>query len=270
MGYPPSVPLCPRCGTPFPITEPRCRNCGLTQEVAQDPFWRSGANPAAGNQQQANAYQGQQPYGAGARPPAPAIDPFEHARRAQTYEPPAYNYAASAKPPRRSFWRSLAGFSLIAFLLLMVVGVSAFAIYYYPMLCSAQQRNNLRSDIPLPCGITFEDHLNRSASGTTGPGSEEWVYTVDSQTPAQIKTFYQGKLPNNGWSIPPAAQNNPGFPDALLACKASDLAIITGSTQTNPDDNVTPPQGSSLLIIILLPVKNAPADLRQALGPRCG
>jgi hypothetical protein len=271
MAYDPSAPPCPRCGTPFPLTARVCRNCGLTQEVAQDPFWRSAAY-GSGNQPD-DLYNVQQPYGPAAQPPyqpavqppavAPTSDPFARARRDQSYQGYAASYApAGGPPPKRSFWRSFGGLSLIAFLLLMVVGVSAFGIYYYPMLCSAQQRNNLPSDIPLPCGITFQDHLNRSASGTTGPGSEEWVYSVDSQTPAQIFSFYQNNLPGNGWKLPAVLQN--AGKSETAACQGQTAALIAGRTDTNPDDNIAPPPGSSLLIIILAPLRNLASEVQQA------
>jgi hypothetical protein len=230
--------------------------------VAQDPFWRSSAVPASGYPPQGDSFSTQQASG------GPASDPFARARYGQGNQGYQASYA-DQKLPKRSFWRSLGGLSLIIFLLLLVVGVSAFAIYFYPTLCSVGSRNGLRNDIPLPCGITFQDHLNRSASGTTGAGSEEWVYSVDGQTPAQLKSFYQANLPSNGWAIPPAAQNSQVSSGALLACKAPTLAIIAGSQDTNPDDNIAPPPGSSLLIIILVPVKNAPPDLQQALGAGC-
>src|SRR5215472_6783457 len=76
MGYDASAPPCPRCGTPFPLTGRFCPGCGLTQEVAQDPFWRSSAaapasnDGAAQNRYNANA---QQPYNpAGTQPYNPA------------------------------------------------------------------------------------------------------------------------------------------------------------------------------------------------------
>jgi hypothetical protein len=262
MGYDPSVQPCPRCGVPLPATARFCRNCGLTQEVAQDAFWRTSAPYPGSADQSPDDFSTQQ------APSGPPNGPFAHARRGSPY-PPYPSYASEPPPVKRSFWRSLWGITVIGLLLVMVLGVSAVAIYFYPSLCSVQQRNGLRSDIPLPCGITFEDHLDRSASGTTGPGSEEWVYSVDGTNPAQLKSFYQGKLPDNGWAIPPAAQNSQDFPNGLLACKAPTLAIITGSQDTNPDDNVAPPPGASLLIIILMPTKNLSADLQQQLGASC-
>jgi hypothetical protein len=127
-------------------------------------------------------------------------------------------------------------------------------------LFSLQARKGLRQDMPLPCGITFQDFLDRSASGTTGQGSTEWVYGVDSTTTAQLKTFYQSHLPQNGWTIPTSAQNDQQFPDSLLACKGDTLAIVHGTTQTNPDDQITPPPGAILLIIIFVPIKNLPQN----------
>lgn len=263
MGYQASDPPCPRCGTPFPLTARVCRSCGLTQEVAQDPFWRSSAAaPGADYAPQGQAYPAQQPYS----PPAqqPASDPFARSRRVQSYQAYPVGYADEPPPKKGSFWRSLGGLSLIALLLLMVVGVSAFAIYYYPSLCSVQQRNDLPQDLPLPCGITFLDHLDRSASGTTGPGSEEWVYSVDGQSPAQIITFYHDRLTASqyGWTLPSALQSPEN--NALAACKGQTAALINGSTTTNPDDNIAPPPGASLLIIILAPLKNLAPQVQQA------
>jgi len=231
-------------------------------------LWRSSAPYSAGQPPGASSVDS--PGDAYAQPPSmpPASDPFARARRSAA--PPSYPVSGyDPPPPRRHFWRSFWGLSVVGCLLLVVVGVSAFAIYFYPTLCSAQQRNNLRDDLPLPCGITFIDHLNRSASGTTGPGSEEWVYSVDGTSPAQIRSFYQDNLPGKGWAVPPNAQNSQDFPNALLACKAPTLAVITGSQQTNPDDRATPPTGGSLLIIILVPVKNLPTDIQQTLGAGC-
>ena len=152
------------------------------------------------------------------------------------------------------------------FLLLMVVGVSAFAIYYYPQLCSAQQRNNLRLDIPLPCGVTFLNHLDRSASGTTGPGSEESVYSVDGQTPAQITTFYQDKLTNTGWTLPAAIEDPADF--ELAACQSPTVALINSTQQPHSEGGLTfdPPSGGSLLLIILAPEKNLLSQVQQACG----
>jgi hypothetical protein len=276
MGYQASDPPCPRCGTPFPLTARVCRSCGLTQEVAQDPFWRSAAAaPGADYAPPGQAYPSQQPYSPPAQqpyspaqqpysPPAqqPASDPFARPRRGQSYQAYQVGYADEPPPKKGSFWRSLGGLSLIALLLLMVIGVSAFAIYYYPTLCSVQQRNDLPQDLPLPCGITFLDHLNRSASGTTGPGSEEWVYSVDGQSPAQVISFYQGRLTASqyGWTLPSTLQDT----DHLAACKGQTAALIVGRTDTNPDDNIAPPPGASLLVIILAPIKNLDPNVQQA------
>jgi hypothetical protein len=273
MGYNAPVPSCPRCGTPFPYTERVCRGCGLTQEVAQDPFWRSGAASSGDGQQQANDYQGQSPYnpagqqpgGYGARQAAaPPNDPFAQARGAQAYRAPQYQYASADAPKKRSFWLSPSGLSLIAFLLLMVIGASAFAIYYYPMLCSAQERNNLRSDMPLPCGVTFVKHLDRSASGTTGPGSDEWVYTVDGQSPAQLTSFYQNKLPGKGWTLPSTIQDVAG--NHLAACQGSVVALINSTDKPAPEADFTfqPPSGGSLLLIIFAPTKNLISQVQEA------
>jgi hypothetical protein len=227
--------------------------------VAQDPFWRSSV--AAGNQPQSQSNAAQQPYGAAPQPG----DPFAHARRGQSYQAYSAGYA-DEPPPKRPFWRSLWALMVVFFLLLLVVGVSAFAIFYYPSLCAVQQRNELRQDIPLPCGITFLKHLDRSASGTTGPGSEEWVYTVDSQTPAQIATFYQQRLTNSeyGWTLPSAVQGTES--DAVLGCKASTVTLIRGSQQSVKEGEFVfdPPARGSLLLIILAPLKNLAPQIQQA------
>ncbi len=263
MGYDASAPPCPRCGTPFPTKARFCRSCGLTQEVAHDPIWRaSAALPASDYQQQGNLYAAQAPSA------APPDDPFARARRGQAYQGYQAGYADydDAPPPKRPFWRSLWGLTVIAFLLLLVVGASAFAIYYYPSLCSVQQRKSLRQDIPLPCGITYLNHLDRSASGTTGPGSEEWVYSVDDQTPAQIIAFYQQRLPTSdyGWKLPAAVQDVESH--ALAACKGETVALIRGTDQTAQEDPFTfePPPGGSLLLIILAPRKNLAPQIQQA------
>jgi hypothetical protein len=193
---------------------------------------------------------------------APASDPFGYAQNSQDFQgPPEY---VSGQKPKRSFWRSAGGLSLIAFLVLMVVGVSAFAIYYYPMLCSAQERNDLRNDLPLPCGITFIRHLDRSASGTTGPGSEEWVYKVDGQSPAQITSFYQDKLISRGWTLPTAIQA--ASENHLAACQGQIVALInsTDKPATEGDFTFQPPAGGSLLLIILAPTKNLIQQVQEA------
>ncbi len=267
MGYDPSAPPCPRCGTLMPASARFCRNCGLTQEVAQDMLWRSSA-PYGVVQPPDNGYaeplaDDEPPYAAppGAPQYAPPADPFARSRRGPAQSAyPAVGF--DPPPPKRHFWRSFWGLSVVGFLLLLVVGVGAFAMYFYPQLCSAQQRNNLRDDLPLPCGITFIDHLDRSASGTTGPGSEEWVYSVDGTSPAQIASFYQQNLPGKGWTLPASVQSSEN--NAVLACKAPTVALIHGSQQTNLDDGASPPQGGSLLIIILAPVKNLSPQIQQA------
>lgn len=252
-----SAPPCPRCGAPFPNRASVCPNCGLTQEVAQDPFWRSSAPiPTSDYQAQDRSYSTQRSSG----PP----DPFAHARRSQPYQ--AYSVGYADEPlPKRSFLRSLWVLAVVAFLLLLVVGVSAFAIFFYPALCSAQQRNNLEQDIPLPCGITFLSHLDRSASDTTGPGSQEWVYGVDGQKPAQIISFYQSKLPNDGWALPSAIQGLDN--NALAACKGQTAALIRSTDQTaqeTADFIFQPPPGGSLLLIIVAPLKNLIPQIQRA------
>lgn len=276
MGYDASAPPCPRCGTPFPLTGRFCRNCGLTQEVAQDPDWRASAATPASNYNaahdvyNANAQQpynpaGQQPYGPPAQQPPPGGppgDPFARSRKGKSYQAAPLGYFDSP-PPKRSFWRSFGGVSLIVFLLLMVVGVSAFGIYYYPQLCSAQQRNDLPQNIPLPCGITFLDHLDRSASGTTGPGSQEWAYTVDGQSPAQVATFYQNNLPGAGWKLPSSIQSPEN--NAIAACQGQTVALIRGQQGAVAEGGLTftsPPKGS-VLLIILAPLKNLASQIQQ-------
>jgi hypothetical protein len=277
MAYDPSSPPCPRCGTPFPATSRFCRSCGLTQEVAQDPAWRSTTSaPVSDSQAQGNLYAGSQPYAPVAQSPAygpagqqpyaaPPDDPFARARNNPSYQAVPLGYA-DEPPPKRSFWRSFWGLSAIALLLLMVVGVSAFGIYFYPSLCSVQQRQSLPTDVPLPCGITYLNHLDRSASGTTGPGSQEWVYSVDGQNPAQIISFYQAKLTTSpyGWTLPSAIQSPEN--NALAACKGSLVALINGSQQERQEGDFTfdPPPGGSLLLIIEAPLKNLSPQIQQA------
>ena len=177
--------------------------------------------------------------------------------------------------PQRTFWTSAWSILVVICLLLMVISVSGIAIFYYSSICSLGERNQLRGDIPLPCGTTFQDHLDRSKSGTTGKGSEEWVYTVDGTTPAQIRDFYMQQLPANGWTIPDAAQKVPTLQagNGVLACKGGAIVVIAGiagPTQTappksptptatpivNPDDGVPAPFKGSLLDIIIIPGKN--------------
>ncbi|HLW02842.1 MAG TPA: zinc ribbon domain-containing protein [Ktedonobacterales bacterium] len=291
MGYDASAPPCPRCGTPFPLTGRFCPGCGLTQEVAQDPLWRASASipavndGAAQNIYNANAQQlygpagtrpydpagqqpyvpaGQQPYGPPAQQPPAGTpdDPFARSRKGKSYEAAPLGYF-DEPPPKRSFWRSAGGVSLIVLLLLMVVGASAFGIYFYPQLCSSGARNNLPTNIPLPCGITFQDHLDRSASGTTGPGSQEWVYTADGQSPAQLATFYQNNLPSHGWKLPASIQDPTN--NAIAACQGQTVALIRGQQGTVSEGSFTftSPSGGSVLLIILAPLKNLASQIQQ-------
>jgi hypothetical protein len=191
----------------------------------------------------------------------------------QGYAPPPASQGWQAPPPqgfppddsfdgddqprsRRSIWLSLRGVLLVQ-MLLTVFGVGVTAVEYYPTLCSLRARHALRQDMPLPCGIALQDYIDRSASGTTGKGSSEWVFSVTNTTPAQIRAFYQEQLPTAGWTIPPTAQDTAQFPDALLACKDV-AAIIQSTNQQNPDDGVDPPRGAILLVIIFVPLKNLP------------
>ncbi len=198
----------------------------------------------------------------------------------------AYDFGVQ---PQRTFWTSAWSILVIVCLLLMVLSVSGIAIFYYSSICSLGERNQLRGDIPLPCGTTFQDHLDRSKSGTTGKGSEEWVYTVDGTTPAQIKNFYMQQLPANGWTLPAAAQAVPSLQagDGVLACKGGTVVVISGiagPTQTapatsptptatpivDPDDGVPAPLGGSLLNIIIVPGKNLSQAALMALNdPDC-
>lgn len=257
---PSSMYACPRCNTALPANARFCRNCGFTLTQAQP-----GAQSAAPYQDTYSlAYPANQqaaPVSSAPWPPDDQYLPNTPINNGGWSPPPAQpggSYAAydEEAPPKRSFWRSFWGFVVITSLVLMVLGVSLFAIYAYPTLCSLQARKGLRQDMPLPCGITFQDFIDRSASGTTGQGSTEWVFSVDNTSPSQIKTFYDDHLPRNGWSLPPAAQNTQQFPDSILACKTDTLAIVHATTQANPDDDISPPPGSTLLIIIFVPIKN--------------
>lgn len=252
---------CPRCNTALPPNARFCRNCGLT--LTPMP---SSAQPAAPYQDTYSlAYPANQQAGAAPGgnwpPPAEPYVPNTPVANAGWPSYPAQEarylaYDDPETPPKRSFWRSFWGFVVIATLVLTVVGVSLFAIYAYPTLCSVQARKGLRQDMPLPCGITFQDYIDRSASGTTGQGSTEWVFSVDNTSPAQIKAFYQDHLPRNGWTLPPNAQNTQQFPDSILACKGDTLAIVHSTTQTLLDDDLSPPPGAVLLVIIFVPIKN--------------
>jgi hypothetical protein len=252
---------CPRCNTPLPANARFCRNCGFTLTPAQ-----GGVQPAAPFPDTYSlAYPANQQAGAGSSVPWPPPDdhyiPNTPVSNASWSSPPQGGRYPAAydepEPPKRSFWRSLWGIVLIGTLLLTLVGVSLFAIYAYPTLCSVQARKGLRQDMPLPCGITFQDYIDRSASGTTGQGSTEWVFSVENTSGAQIKAFYQEHLPRNGWDLPPNAQNTEQFPDSILACKGDTLAIVHSTTQETLDaPGLSPPPGSVLLLIIFVPIKN--------------
>jgi hypothetical protein len=280
MGPGSATQLCPRCGVALPASARFCRNCGLTLTASMDavsppplsptyaPAYTPPADPAA------NRWSAQGAAQANYQPPNPAYANPPIGSYA-SYNAPVDDYPAyddEPEKPKRAFWRSFRGCLVISFLLLLVLGVSAFGIYFYPSLCSVGARSGLQSDIPLPCGLTYQGHLDRSASGATGPGSQEWVYTVDSTSPAQIKSFYQSNLPTTGWDIPAAAQNNQSFPDALLACKGTTLAVIQSTQQSVQEGDFTfspPPGGGSVLLIILAPIKNMDPTMQQALGPNC-
>jgi hypothetical protein len=249
-----SLSSCPRCNTALPPNARFCRNCGLTLAQAQP-----GGQPAAPYQNTYSlAYPANQQVGAAPGAPWPSADPYFPNTPIANADWPQQPY--DDPPRKRSFWRSFWGVVVIASLVLTVVGVSLFAIYAYPTLCSVQARKGLRQDMPLPCGITFQDYIDRSASGTTGQGSTEWVFSVDNTSTTQIKSFYLDHLPKNGWTLPSNAQNTQQFPDSILACKGDTLAIVHASTQTNPDDDLSPPPGSVLLIIIFVPIKNLPEN----------
>lgn len=271
MGPGSATQLCPRCGVAQPASARFCRHCGLTLTASMDAV-----SPPPSSPTYTPAYM------------PPAADPAANRWSAQgasqaTYQPahnPAYanppvgNYASYNVPvddypayddepekPRRSFWRSLWGVVVIGFLLVLVLGVSAFGIFFYPSLCSVGERNGLRDDIPLPCGLTYKNHLDRSNS-TSGAGAQEWVYTVDSMTPDQIKSFYQSGLPdpNRGWTLSATADASSQANNGLIACKGPTAVQIYGSQQPVQEGDFTfspPPQGS-LLVIIVIPVKNLP------------
>ncbi len=277
MGAGDPVQPCPRCGTMLPATARFCRNCGLTLTTA-DVFSRPPDLASSGPTYQASVAPGYQASQAAYGPletrwpeqevyrDVPGVGQYRGARatyaRYAGYEPD--------EQPRRSFWRSLWGYLTIGFLLLLVVGVSAFGIYFYPSLCSVRERNGLRDDVPLPCGITFQGHLDRSNS-TTGPGSQEWVYTVDNSTPAQIKSFYQEKLPAQGWVMPTLANQTRVDPDGVGVCKDSVALLVHGTQQPTQegDFSFSPPPRGSLLLIFVVPFKNLPDDYQQAFGGRC-
>lgn len=275
MQYNPAQKPCPRCGVALPVDARFCRNCGLSMndasQVAELP-----ATFAPGYQSRdASSYQsgapGYQPspspwgppdlYAGGAGQPDSSPWPEDeprHSRRRRNASRDYRDYGDDEpRTPKRSFWSSLWGIVVIVLLLVMVGGVAGFAIYFYPSLCSLQQRQGLRQDVPLPCGLTFQQELDRSNSAT-GAGSTEWVYTVDGTTPDQITSFYTQHLPPDGWTIPSATQQNANGLAGVLACKADMALLVHGSTQktTEGDFTFSPPSGGSLLLIFLIPLKN--------------
>ena len=265
MGPGSATQLCPRCGVALPASARFCRKCGLTltasmEAVSNPPEYPTytpayvppAADPFAGR---GSAQAGYQPAGG----PAYANPPVGNYA---SYNVPVGDYPAyddEPEKPKRSFWRSLWGVVVIGFLLVLVLGVSAFGIFFYPSLCSVGERNGLRNDIPLPCGLTFQNHLDRSNS-VSGSGAQEWVYTVDNMTPAQINSFYQSGLPdpNRGWTL---ATGSSQADDGVIGCKGATAVQIYGSQQPvqEGDFAFSPPAGGSLLIIIVLPTKNLPS-----------
>lgn len=264
MGPGASTLICPRCGTSVPSNARFCRNCGLTLTTAANtpssppelPTYAAGYGPAATDDYQA------QGAGYGQDNPWAPQNAYGQGQNQYHYASPPVgvytDYGPEEEKPKRHFWRSLWGVLVIGFLLLLVIGVSAVGIYYYPTLCSVGERNNLRDDIALPCGLTFQNHLDRSNSAT-GKGSQEWVFTVDSTTPAQLQTFYESKLPEGGWTISTAAsQSNQAPVGGVIACKSPTAAEIYGTQQPvqEGDFAFSPPAQGSLLIIILIPISN--------------
>ena len=255
MGPGASTPVCPRCGTGVPANARFCRNCGLTLTAAMGappeppplPTFAAGYGPSAtddypspGAGYAAQNANGQGPY---------------------SYQYPVGDYAdfePYEQKQKGSFWRSLWGVLVISSLVMLVLGVSAFALYYYPSLCTAGSRNGLRNDIALPCGLTYQNQLDRSNSAT-GKGSKEWIYTVDGLTPPQVKAFYESKLPEGGWTISTAAaQSSQVPPGGLIGCKGPTAALIYGTQATvqEGDFAFSPPPQGSVLIIILIPISN--------------
>lgn len=262
MGPGASVSACPRCGTSVPINARFCRNCGLTLTAATGapsgppplPTFAAGygppaiddyPSPGAGYAAQDDRWSVQDASGQG------------H----YSYQYPVGDYAdfePYEQKRKGSFWRSLWGVLVISSLIMLVLGVSAFALYYYPSLCTVGSRNGLRNDIALPCGLTYQNQLDRSDS-TTGKGSKEWIYTVDSMTPPQVKAFYESKLPEGGWTISTAAaQSSQVPPGGLIGCKDPTAALIYGTQATvqEGDFAFSPPPQGSVLIIILIPISN--------------
>ncbi|HEU5200385.1 MAG TPA: zinc ribbon domain-containing protein [Ktedonobacterales bacterium] len=262
MGPGASVSVCPRCGTSVPANARFCRNCGLTLTAAMGapsgppeiPTFAAGygpsatddyPSPGAGYAAQDDRWAAQGASGQG--------------QYSYQYPVGDYNdYDPEAHKPKGSFWRSLWGVLVISSLIMLVLGVSAFALYYYPSLCTAGSRNGLRNDIALPCGLTYQNQLDRSDSAT-GKGSKEWIYTVDSMSPPQIKSFYESKLPDGGWTISTAAaQSSQVPPGGLIGCKGPTAALIYGTQGTvqEGDFAFSPPPQGSVLIIILIPISN--------------
>ena len=264
MGPGASVSVCPRCGTTVPANARFCRNCGLTLTTAvnapsgppESPTFAAGYGPSATDDYQAPGAGYGLPNDRWSPQAAYGQDQYHYQQAA----PPVGGYAdyePEEQKPKRSCWRSLWVVLTISFLLLLVLGVSAFGIYYYPTLCSVGERNNLRADVALPCGLKFQNHLDRSNSAT-GKGSQEWVFTVESTTPAQIKSFYQSKLPEGGWTLSTVADQSSQAPDGVIACKGPTAIELYGSQQPvqEGDFAFSPPPQGALLIIILIPISN--------------
>src|SRR5262245_49613980 len=146
---PSSMQPCPRCNTALPANARFCRNCGLTLTPAQPsaqavaPYQDTYALGYPANQQGDPASNAAWPPEDQYIPNTPINNggwspPSQQGGRYASYDDDA--------PPKRSFWRSFWGIVVIASLVIMVVGVSLFAIYAYPTLCSVQARQGLRQD----------------------------------------------------------------------------------------------------------------------------
>jgi hypothetical protein len=138
---------------------------------------------------------------------------------------------------RRSVVLALVGRGVLGALLLLGSGCGAVSAGHTPGLPSA---------VPLPAQSTFVKQTQPGCSGCTG---QSWYYTVASTQPQQIASFYEGRLPAQGWQEVRCQLYSPEHAHCL-ARDSQRVLTIMGVSQ--PLFEIAPPPGGVVLAIVLL------------------